>query len=432
MTMKSRRARRTAPALLPAALLFAACDVDSTTIDSSGLPLDPAPQAEGASGAPALRGFAVVNSDYQSVSVSLMDLDGAVLSETFVASGSAPVGLSAPLDDVVTPSAVIAGDELVLINRTPAAFLTWLDLETAEVRAQLNVETGFASNPHDYIQVASDKAYVTRHAPNLASGNAPFDGGNDVLIIDPRQPEIIGRIDLMGVLDGEPEGFYPRAGRALMAGGQLHVLALGFDETFDAMLDSRIVSIDPETDEITQVLVLRGQQNCQSLSLSPAGTELIVGCSGPFGEDAASGFPSSGLVVLSVGETLQEVRRIPASDLGGERVSSLSHASDDSLVLATYGRYDADFGLAAPDAVRRFDLREGSVEAPLHESSEAPFTLGDVRCAPEASACLVADAETEGGVVHHYVIGEQGELTDGRRIKVDRTIGLPPRSIGVF
>jgi hypothetical protein len=423
------------PALL---LLCVACEVEGARIETVGITLEPtandgtATADDASPAAIRVRGFSVVNTDYQSVSVSLLGLDGEVLSESFVTSGSAPVGLSAPLDDIVTPSAALAGNEVLLINRTPASFLTWIDLETAEVRAQLNVETGFSSNPQDYVQVAANKAYVTRHAFNLTSGREPFDAGNDVLIVDPTQPAILGRIDLMAALDGEPAGYYPRAGRALLAGGRLRVLSLGYDETFDDAVDSRMVTIDPETDEISQVLVLEGLQNCNSLSLSPDGRQLAVGCSGPFGEDPSSGFPSSGLALLEVGDELVESRRFIAAELGGERVSSLTHAADDSVVFATFGRYDADFALAAPDRVRQLELSTGRLGDPLLVSSASAFTLGAVACVPAAGSCLVTDAELDGGVVHHFVIDDAGRLGSRRAIEVDRSVGLPPRSIGLY
>ena len=52
----------------------------------------------------------------------------------------------------------------MVINRSPAAFITWVDLETATVRAQLNVGTGFEANPYDYIPLTTDKEPEVSHA----------------------------------------------------------------------------------------------------------------------------------------------------------------------------------------------------------------------------------------------------------------------------
>ena len=402
----------------------AACDVDDTHLVTRGVIL-------GEATARSARGFAVVSSDYESYNVSLLSLTGEVQSESVISSGSASAGLSAPLTDVVMPSTAVPGPELVVINRSPAAFITWLDLETTAVRAQLNVGTGFDANPYDYVPLANDKAYVTRHAPNFASGREDFDSGNDLLVIDPSVPAITGRVDLMPVLEGEASGFFPRAGRAIVAGGQLRLLALGFDEDYLELVDSRIVSIDPETDEITQVLVLEGFSNCQNLALSPDGKELAVGCSGPFGADARGGFPNAGIVLLEVGAELSEVRRYGTAELGGAPINAVAYASAESLAFTTYGRFNADFSaMEVPDTARRLDLTLGELDGgPLRESGLEPFTLGDIRCARGAGVCLLADAETDGGVLHRFEVDAAGALVNGALIKIERGIGLPPRYI---
>ncbi|HEU5075453.1 MAG TPA: hypothetical protein VFU02_14780, partial [Polyangiaceae bacterium] len=271
-----------------------ACGVDSDRDSSGGI-------AEEA------RGFAVVNSDYQSVSVSLTGLDGEVLSERFIASGSADTGLSAALGgDVVLPTMPSNSAELVLIDRTPAGVLTWVDRTSARVRAQLNVATGFAANPHDYVPVSDTKAYVTRFAWNLASGDQEFDEGNDVLVIDPSVPEIVDRIDLMPVLDGEPAGFYPSADRALLANDRLFVLAVGFNVDFTHRADSRLVMIDPAHDRIEDVLVFEGLSSCSSLDVAPAGSTLAIACHGAFGRDAEEGHPDSAIVLVDVAGSPKE------------------------------------------------------------------------------------------------------------------------------
>lgn len=408
---------------LIASMAATACNVDDTDLVTTGVRLDEAPAAS-------RRGFAVVSSDYVSYNVSLLSLTGEVLSASVISSGSASAGLSTPLSDVVMPSSVVSGPELVVINRSPAV-LTWVALETAVVRAQLNVGTGFEANPYDYVPLAADKAYVTRHDPNFASGREDFDSGNDLLIIDPSVPAITGRVDLMPALEGEAPGFFPRAGRALVAGGRLRVLALGLDETFVELVDSRIVSVDPETDQITQVLVLTGLSNCQSLALSPDGEELAVACSGPFGADPEGGFPNAGIVRLAIGAELSEIRRYGAAELGGAPVNSVAYASGASLAFTTYGRFNADFSaMELPDTARQLDLTLGELSgAPLHESTFEPFTLGDLRCAPGSSICLLADAETDGGVLHRFDVDAAGALVNGSLLEIERGIGLPPRYI---
>jgi hypothetical protein len=55
-----------------------------------------------------------------------------------------------------------------------------------------------------------------------------------------------------------------------------------------------------------------------------------------------------------------------------------------------------------------------------------------VLCVPNEGACFVADAETNGGVVHRFEIRPDGSLHADSLIQVDRTTGLPPRYLGTF
>lgn len=406
-----------------------ACDVDQRDLTTTGVNLEPAPR-----GGP--RGFAVVSSDinYETYSVGLLDLDGNTVSPSLISSGSADIGLSSPFTDVVLPSSAVPGPELVIINRAPAAVLTWVDLSAASVRAQLDISSGFGSNPYDYVPIAEDKAYVTRYDANPASGAEPFDAGNDVLIIDPRVPAITGSIDMTPILAGEPAGFLPRAARALIAGGRVRVLALGFDETHTELLDARIVSIDPESDNITQVLVVEGMENCQTLALSPDGRELAAGCSGPFGADPALGFPTAGIVLFEVADDLREKRRLSAAELGGEAINSVTYASATSLAFTTFGRYDETFSAqAVPDMLRRYDLAASSLDPEaLQSSALTPFNLNDIRCEPRSRVCLLTDAETDGGVLHRFQIAEDGVLEAMDNVVLERDIGLSPRSLGMY
>lgn len=398
-----------------------ACGVESESGSSGGIDAE-------------TQGLAVVNSDYQSVSISLVSLEGDVLSERFIASGSADTGLSAALGgDVVLPTMPIASPEIVLIDRTPSGVLTWVDRGSAKVRAQLSVATGFAANPHDYVPVSDTKAYVTRFAWNLASGEHVFDEGNDVLVIDPSVPEIVDRIDLMPVLEGEPAGFYPSADRALMAGGQLFVLAVGFNVDFTDRLHSRLIRIDPARDRIEDVLVFDGLSSCSSLDLAPDGVTLAVACHGAFGKDPDEGHPDSGIVLVNVAGSPHETARFPAADLGGEMISGLAFVDERTLLFTTFGRYDDDLEqMAVPDTARLLDTADGALLGdPLQQSKSVPFTLGDVSCIPEIRTCILCDAETEGGVLHHFGVVD-GEPSERVRIRTDGALGLPPRALGRF
>jgi hypothetical protein len=318
-----------------------------------------------------------------------------------------------------------------VIDRFPASVLTWVDLQTASVRAQLSLATGYSSNPHDYVPFTATKAFVPRFEPNLKSGLEDFDAGNDVLIVNPTSATVDGRIDLTPAFAGEAPGIYPRADRALMAGGKLRVLALGVNADFTEWVDSRLITIDPETSLIEDVLIFEGMRSCGSAALSPDGTELAVACGGDTALDPSSGFPDAGVVLVNVADAFLEARRWTSSELGLGPVNRLAWTSADQVAVLTVGRFNADFSAAeANDEARTLNVRDGGIsDAWL---SAGPFNLGDVACALEQHVCLVVDAETEGGVVHRLAVDAQGEVDVVGRIKPDAASGLPPRSIGTY
>jgi len=418
--------------LFAASASLAACGVDSEGDSTGGVDLGGA-GGEGGEGGDEepIRGFAVVGSDYTSTNVSLLSVTGEVESASFISSASREPGLSAALSgDASLSGTTLSGDELVVIDRS-LAVLTWVNLRTAEVRAQLSVATGFGSNPQDYVPYTDTKAFVTRYEPNLADGEEPFDGGDDVLIVDPSAPEIVGRIDLTPALDGEPDGFHPRAGRAFLAGGKLRVLALGFNTDFTDSLAPRLITIDPDTHAIEDVLVFEGMTSCGSAALSPDGEEIAIGCSGAYGQDPALGFPDSGVLVVAVDDAPQEIARWTSDALEIDQVGSLAWLDGDHLAVLTSGRLSADFTeTEANDAARTLNVRDGSVSAPWLETM--PFNLADVTCSLKESICLVADGETDGGVVQKLSVGASGDVTVIGSVKPAPEIGLPPRSFGTY
>jgi len=409
--------------VLPVATILAlvACGVEAPTLQTQGVPARS-------------RGVLVVNTDYRSTSVSALDLEAQVLSEHLITSASAAPGLSVALGgDVMLPTMQAEDHATVLIDRTPAAVLTWLDLRTAQVTKQLSVATGFASNPHDYISIAERKAYVPRFGVNLDPGGEQFDGGHDVLIVDPSVPEITGRIDLTPAVEGERGGLYARGDRAVVIAGLLRVLVVVFDAAFQEPADSRLVSIDPETDEIVGAHRFTGLTSCSNFALSPSAGEMAVACNGYFNQTVDAGFVDSAIVRLSLaGSQVTEIARYPAADLGGHQVSAVSYTGPSGIAFTTYGRFKPDLSVAAHDTLRWLDLTTGQPSPPILQTVRVPFSLGDVLCRPSNRVCFVADAETLGGMVHRFEIAESGALGDDALIEVDRTTGLPPRYLGAF
>jgi hypothetical protein len=375
----------------------------------------------------------VINTDYKSTSVSALNFAGELLTQNLISTSSAATGLSVALSgDVGLPSSAVPDRETVLIDRYPAAVLSWVDLDTAQVRAQLSVATGFASNPHDYVAISRRKAYVPRYNPNLASGEQPFDSGHDVLIVDPASARITGSVDLMPAITDEVTEVYARADRAVMFGGLLRVLVSMFNPAYSKPGDSRVVSIDPDTDAIVGVHRIAGLTSCSAFAFAPDGGEMAVACNGFFRQAAATGFPDSAIVRMTFdGARVTEVARYPAADLGGDQMGVLSYSDQNHIAFTTLGRRASSISVAAPDTLRFLDLRTNQASMPILQTQRVPLSLGDVLCVPDENSCFVADAETRGGVVHRFEI-ENGVPIADHLIPVDTATGLPPRYLGRF
>ena len=395
------------------------------------------------------RGLAVVQSDYQSSNVTLTDLSGKVVSSSFISSASSDTALSAPLSgDVIVPTAVNLSDELVLVDRYPASVLTWVMLETAEVRAQLEVGTGFAANPQDYLPLGDDKAYVSRYESNPLAGREAYDEGGDVLVIDPRAPAIVGRIDMTPAMADAP-GFLPRVGRMVALDRRVFVLLLAYSADFVTSAPSRIVTLDADSDTIVGVTVLDGLHGCWGLALGPRRDEagqpfatpaLAVSCPGSFGGDASATVAEAGLVVLSTEPAVPvEVVRHMADALVGQPLGAgLDFVSPDRLLVTTMGSFADGNAPAQPDRLLEVSVTDGLAREVLRSDSQ-PFELGELRCATMldvqdpaddgCGACFLADGERTRLA---RLVDDGLEVAHDASIEMDHRIGLPPRGVGRF
>lgn len=381
---------------------------------------------------PCGRGLIVAESDYQSANFSLVGYDGAELSSSFLSSASGAPGVMAAFSgDAVLPTMPASGDRLVIVDRSFAS-LTWAEVATSAVRARLSVSQGFPSNPQDYAQVGAHKAYVSRLDPNLAPGAEPFDGGSDVIVIDPATPAIIGRIDLAPAMAGEDPKFHPRPNRIVVDGDRAVVLLSAYDLSFTASAPSRLVVLDTTTDAIVSTKVLDGLHGCAGLGLSPEGGRIAVACSGTFENDMTADISQAGLAVLArSGDTLEEQARFAAATFGqGPLGFSVDFADASTVLFTTFGEDPASGAPARDDTAIALDLSSGEHTVVLR-SQGMPFTLGEVRCAAKCGACFVADAGTGGGVLQRLSV-QGGVVTPDRGIRVGAEIGLPPRYVGRF
>jgi hypothetical protein len=431
---------------LGAAILFAACgddtagpdrhdaafvdaaphpDIDATAIDGAG----------SEAGAAHPTGIVVVNSDYSASSVSLLDLDGNLLRPGCLSSGSGPAGMTMTLSyDVVLPTQVPAGGPVALIDRGNNV-ITWLDPTTCGVLGQLSVGTGFASDPHDYVPLSASKAYVTREAANLKPTADPgdFDDGNDVLIVDPSQQKIVGRIDL---LPFAPAGVLPRADRALLVLGKVFVSLNGVSVDYKTYATGRIVIIDPATDQVTGTVDLPGLQNCGAMTYSADQQALLVACNGAYSTDRAVHAAGSGIATIAVTKSPPVVTdKVMATTLGTAPLSNLALATIDGIVALIVA--DGAFGAPPPDSLwalpvlPSYKLPYGPVATKVFDSTEG-YAIGAVLYDREHDRVLATDAPTSSPASLRIFTHSADGYSAWKTVDTGDKNKLPPRALAFY
>jgi hypothetical protein len=406
------------------ATLLCACGAPRVTPDNQGVSVLPGPCG---------RGLVVVQTDYQSSNVSLLDFEGEVLSESLVSSSTEASGFGVLISgDVVMPSSPQNGPELVLLDRYPAGVLRFVDLGTARVGAELSVATGFRANPQDYLPLAPERAYVARYEANANAGRQAWDAGGDILIVDPSVPTITGRIDLSSALAGEPSKFSPHPARLRSVLGRVFALLAAYADDYSSGTSSRLVELDPESDSLREVLVLDGLRGCTALAVSPDERELAVACTGDDLRSTRPKLEGSGVALIDIEGAPRLARRFEAARLGDAPLGfGLDYAASNVLLFSTLGHFDDAGAPAEQDSLVRLDTASGRVERLLQSEGE-PFTLGGARCAASCGACFAADAKRSGGSVLRFPVDSAGNLAEPTAIRVERRVGLPPRYLGAF
>ncbi len=376
------------------------------------------------------RGVALLSTDYMSTHVSLLGLDGETLSATFLSSASADTRLNAPLSgDVVFPSQRMK-EEIVLIDRMSVGALTFADIETAEVRAQLAVRTGFDANPQDYVRLDSERALVTRLEKNPTPGDEPFDAGDDALVLDAGAPEIKGRIDFSSAVE---DGARARPGRMLSVGDFLLVHLSGHAADFQTAEEARVAVLEKDSLAFSKTFLVEGMKNCGGMALSPDESRLLMSCSGLVQHSDGAGPENSGLVLYDLTAaagslSLTEVARVTAEEAQvGPFAPSVAFVDDERALVAAYGALEGpDAG--RPDRVLLMDFEAETSQIVL-ETDTTPFSLESILCVEACDVCFAADADRR--VVHRLVF-EQGVLKEKTQHTVSSGVDLPPRLLGWF
>ncbi|HEX3765174.1 MAG TPA: hypothetical protein VHW23_41040 [Kofleriaceae bacterium] len=421
--------------LLAAALTAGACDDVS-------LPSNVNPPPGGGSGADAGSGggggsdvgaakptppvgLVVVNSDFMSTSISLLDgSTGQVTKGDCIDSGTRPPGSTPALSsDVVVPSAPQPGNPVLLIDRKNAA-LTWLDPATCMPTHQLDVSTGFAANPHDVIGLSTTKAYVMRYDPSPNDAGA----GDDILIIDPSVPAITGRIDLSSfVVPVSGAVMKARPDHARLINGNVFVsLNELSDDFFSGVGHGRVIEIDPATDQVVATIDIPELADCVEMSYVEASQTLVVVCTGDF--TAADPTLTSGIAYIDVSASPPvEVLHQTAAAFAGRALSSYSGIAQNGAL--GFAVTPGVFGTTPHDRLWSFNVASGQA-TPVTDASDS-FVYGTVLVDPDHLRVYLTDgfASTPRVQIYDYT---SGTAVHQAAIEADAASGLPPREIARY
>ncbi len=376
--------------------------------------------------APPPVGFAVVNSDFSSTSISLLNNSGGLAHADCVHSSTSG-GSSTISSDVTLPSQPQRGNQLVLIDRGNGA-LTFLNPTTCEIDRQFSVKGGLTfPNPHDVVILGNTKAYVTRY-----ERNAGVTLGDDLYIIDPATGASAGRIDLSSyAAPVSGKTIQARPDRAVLANGKVMVTLNSTTPSYPyTYAEGRLVVVDPATDTAIQNLALTGLKNCEGLDYLPAAKVVLVSCAGTFNSpDQAL---ESGIAVVDVATTPIKLKQIISGQaFGAGPVTFLwvlgapTATRPNRAFTATFGSFATATSPAAPDLIQMFDFVSGATTS---IASSTAFALG--RPAVGSGRLLIPDAKASQPRIHVYDI--TGTPTETSAFEPDPINHLPPRELAGY
>ncbi len=407
---------------------------------------DPRSRGGDAPGSPALDPlsstprYAVLSSDFSSSSIAMLDADFVAIDESWLSSGTRYPGLVATLSgDVVLPTRQAGDGTLAVIDRFFTDVVTRFFVPTGNLNGQLRTQgdigdSGFSSNPQDFIFVHSDSAWVPRYESNLNPAAVPENQGNDLFEVNPSDMSATGaRIDLSsldttaraGTGDGAlTVDVFARPSRGVLVGSTIVVGLDRISANFDAAGPGMVAVVDLE-DESVEGLELPGLKSCgRTVPVPGEPSKLVVACVGfaqPFGDEPQVR-ASSGIALLDVGQggvAIEEVWRVaddPASAIAVNGVIAI----DAQRAL---GVVSGDFATTT-DGLYLIDLETGA-QTLVYESMSS-FVIGEPAYDPQSEMLYVPDAAEN--AVLEFAADESGFVEVGSSA-IGPGIGLPPTKV---
>ena len=400
----------------------------------------------GAQGSPALDPlsatprYAVLSSDFSSSSIAVLDADFVTINESWLSSGTRYPGLVATLSgDVVLPNRQAGDGTLAVIDRFFTDVVTRFFVPSGNLNGQLRTQgaigdSGFSSNPQDFIFVDSSSAWVPRYESNLSAEATPENQGNDLFEVNPSDMSATGdRIDLsaldttaaVGNENGAVEvDVFARPSRGVLVGSTIVVGLDRISANFDAAGPGMVAVVDLD-DASVEGLELPGLQSCgRTVPVPGEPSKVVVACVGfaqPFGDEPQVR-ASSGIALLGVGENgavMEEVWRVADDPTSAIAVNAVI-AIDARRVL---GVASGDFATTS-DRLYLIDLETGAQELVLE--STGSFVIGEPAYDPQSEMLYVPDA-AENEVLE--LAADGGGFVELGSSTIAPGVGLPPTKV---
>jgi len=381
--------------------------------------------------------YAVVSSDFSSSSIATLDEDFVVIDESWINSGTTYPGLVATLSgDVVLPNRQAGDGTFAVIDRFLTDVVTRFFVPSGNLNGQVRThgdvgESGFSSNPQDFIFASEDSAWAPRYESNLNPSAPPENQGNDLIEVNPSDMSVTGaRIDLSSLdvtatamtPDGAVEvDVFARPSRGVLVGSTIVVGLDRISANFDAAGSGMVAVVDLEDESVAGV-ELPGLQSCGNVLPVPGvPSKVVVACVGfavPFGDEPQVR-GSSGIALLDVnqsGVTIERVWRVADHPSSAIVVNSVAVVDEHRVVGIATGDFETTV-----DELYLIDLVTGSQEL-IHDSTGS-FVIGLSAYDPDSEMLYVPDA-AENAVVE-FAANEDGFVEVGFT-EIAPDISLPP------
>lgn len=340
--------------------------------------------------------LAVLGSDYKSSALSLLTLDtqqriGAAVWHSGSQVSAATTALSGDVALGQTPS---ADGRVIVIDRGSAVISFWEP--TTRAIQQIPVSTGFYSNPQDAVPISATKLYVVRmkRNPTPTADPADLDDGDDVLIVDPRDGKLMGRIDLAPY--ASEAGLVAAGSRAVKIGNRVWLPLQSLAADFNHQGPARFIVIDSDKDSVIQVVDAPNIKNCIQMCWLADAQRFVAVCDGAYTDKADQGAHAA-VAVVTPGEPTATVL-VTADAFAGARTlgRDIACLPGGHCVVTTPGEPDS----GTRDGIWRVELTGGK-PVKIAEGS-GPFAVSGMVAVPGSQRILVGDRTNAAGDVRVF------------------------------